>query len=78
MGNGGSTNGALLVSVAEAAKLLGISRNLCYELVREDRLPHVRLGRRVLGPRQGLEQWIAREAKLRQPETGVVSSLQRH
>lgn len=70
-----SENGAaLLFSVAEAAKLLGISRNLAYDLVREGRLPHIRLGRRVLVPRFALEQWVAMEAGLPR-QGGPVLSL---
>lgn len=70
-----SENGAaLLFSVAEAAKLLGISRNLAYDLVREGRLPHIRLGRRVLVPRFALEQWVAMEAGL-PGQGGPVLSL---
>ena len=49
-------DGPLLVSVPEAAKLLCISRNLAYELAAQGRLPHVRLGRRVLIRRFGLDQ----------------------
>ena len=52
----------LLLSVVEAATALGIGRNLCYDLVRQRRLPHVRLGKRILIPRQALEEWLAREA----------------
>ncbi len=73
-----SESGALLVSVEEAARLLCISRNLAYELVRQGRLPHVRLGRRVLIPRHGLEQWIAQEAGLPQPAGPVVSLRPQH
>ena len=72
----------LLISVPETARLLGIGRNLAYQLVREGRLPHVRLGRRVLVPRWCLEQWVAREARLDPPTREVVSSVstppQRH
>jgi len=69
----------LVLTVADAAKLLCISRNLAYELIRQGHLPHIRLGRRILIPRFGLEQWIAREAGLPQPPPEVVSSLpQRH
>ena len=71
-------NGTLLVSVAEAAKLLGIGRGLAYQLVQEKRLPSVKLGRRVLVPRQALEEWVAREAGLPQPAPSVVSSLPQH
>ena len=73
-----SDNGALLVSVAEAAKLLGIGRGLAYQLVQEKRLPSVKLGRRVLVPRQALAEWVAREAGLPQPEASMVSSLPQH
>ena len=73
-----SENGALLVSVAEAAKLLGIGRGLAYQLVQEKRLPSVKLGRRVLVPRHGLEQWIAQEAGLPQPAGPVVSLRPQH
>lgn len=69
----------LLLTVPEAARLLGISRNLAHDLVAQGRLPHIRLGRRILIPRFGLEQWIAREADPLQPQPPVVSSLpQRH
>ncbi len=74
-GNGGT----LMISVEEAARLLGISRNLAYDLVRQGRLPHVRLGRRILVPRFGLEQWLAKEASIPPPAPSVLSSpTQRH
>ena len=67
--NGGAP---LLISVPEAARLLNIGRALAYQLVQENRLPHLRLGRRVLVSRPALEAWIARE--LAGPgEAGVFS-----
>ena len=72
-----SASETLTVSVDEAARLLGISRNLAYDLVREGRLPHVRLGRRILVPRFGLEQWLAREANVDPPAPTVLSSARR-
>lgn len=42
----------------EAAALLGISRNLAYELVARKELPSVRLGRRVLVPRRALDRLL--------------------
>jgi excisionase family DNA binding protein len=73
-----ATDESVLLTVPEAARLLRISRNLAYELIRQGRLPHVRLGRRILVPRFGLEQWIAREAGLPQPPRPMVSLPQRH
>jgi excisionase family DNA binding protein len=56
----GEDEGArLTVTVVEAARLLGISRNLAYELVRTKQLPAVRVGaRRLLIPLSGLKQWL--------------------
>lgn len=55
---------SFLLTVPEAARLLRISRNLAYELIHQNALPHVRLGRRILIPRRGLESWVEREAGL--------------
>jgi len=46
---------ALVVTVEEAGRLLGISRGLAYGLVAHHELPHVRLGRRIVIPRTALE-----------------------
>ena len=54
-------NNPLLLSVDQAAKLLNIGRGLCYQLVRENRLPHLRLGRRLLISSQALEHWVQQE-----------------
>lgn len=48
----------LTLTVDEAAGLLGISRNLAYELVGRGEVPSVRLGRRVLVPRRALEEML--------------------
>jgi excisionase family DNA binding protein len=47
----GMTQDSLVVSVTEAAALLGISRRLAYELARTGELPAVRLGRCLVVPR---------------------------
>jgi excisionase family DNA binding protein len=48
-------DGRLVLSVTEAARLLGISRALAYELVARGELPSLRLGRRIVVPRRALE-----------------------
>jgi excisionase family DNA binding protein len=53
----------LLLSVREAAKVLGIGRDATYQLVREHRLPAVRIGRRLLIPRALLEGWVEDQAQ---------------
>lgn len=51
-----------MLTVEEAALFLRISRNLAYELVRQGALPHLRLGRRLLVPRQTLERWVEEQS----------------
>ena len=58
-------NDRLLLNISEVASLLAIGRNLTYELVRTGNLPHVRLGRRVLIPRDALLAWIQSEVRPR-------------
>lgn len=48
----------LVLTVSEAAKHLGISRALAYELVARGELPHLRLGRRIVVPRRALEAML--------------------
>jgi excisionase family DNA binding protein len=73
----------ILLTVAEAAELLQISRDLAYELVARGELPHIRLGmagRVIRVPRFGLEQWIAREAGVPASAVETVHQpvIQRH
>jgi excisionase family DNA binding protein len=46
---------SLVVSVPEAARLLGISRTHAYELVTRGELTHVRLGRRIVVPKHAID-----------------------
>ena len=50
----------LALSVEEAGALLGISRDLAYDLVARGDLPSARLGRRLVVPRRALEETLAR------------------
>ncbi len=49
----------LCLTVPEAAEMLGISRNFAYELVKQGQLPVIRLGKRLLVPKIGLEKKLA-------------------
>lgn len=53
-----------LLTISEAARRLRISTSLAYELVRQGRLPHLRLGRRVVVPARELDRWISERARL--------------
>ena len=44
----------LVLTVAEAGELLGISRAFAYELVARGELPVIRLGRRIVVPKAAL------------------------
>jgi excisionase family DNA binding protein len=46
---------SIVVSVSEAAKLLGVSDDLVYELTARGDLPCVRFGRRKVIPRRAIE-----------------------
>lgn len=50
----------LALSVEEAGALLGLSRDLAYDLVARNELPAVRLGRRLVVPRRALEETLLR------------------
>ncbi len=54
------TNDAVY-TVAEAARLLRVSKPTLYEALRTGVVPCLRLGRRVLIPRAGLERLLAGE-----------------
>jgi excisionase family DNA binding protein len=49
----------LTVTPAEAARLLGISRNLAYEAARRGEIPTIRIGRRILVPIAALERLLS-------------------
>ncbi|HTT88937.1 MAG TPA: helix-turn-helix domain-containing protein [Acidimicrobiales bacterium] len=53
-------NTVLVVTVTEAAEMLGISRSLAYELARTGQLPSLRLGRRLVVPRAALVSLLER------------------
>ncbi|HXY44784.1 MAG TPA: helix-turn-helix domain-containing protein [Acidimicrobiales bacterium] len=52
------TGEALLLTVAEAAKRLGISQSTLRQLIASGEMEHVRVGRRILLSRTGLQRFI--------------------
>ena len=52
----------LCITVPEAAKMLGLSRNFTYELVKRGELPSIKFGKRKLIPKLALEKRLE-EAK---------------
>lgn len=64
-----------VLTVPEVAKTLGIGRNSAYELIRQHKLPALRLGRRIVIPRVALQRFLdqagqlATESETRGPPT---------
>ena len=54
----------LCINPTEAAKQLHISRTKMYELLRQNVIPHVRLGRRILIPTKELEHWLHEQSDI--------------
>jgi excisionase family DNA binding protein len=51
-------NHRLVFTVTEAAYLINVSRAFAYELVARGELPSIRLGRRIVIPRIGLQKLL--------------------
>ena len=54
----------LTLSVPEVAKVLGISRSGAYELVRSAGFPHIRIGNRIVVPRDKFIAWIDQQTEV--------------
>ena len=52
-----------VLTVDETARLLRISRGLAFTAVRDGTLPSIRIGRRILVPRQALHDWVSRSCR---------------
>ena len=53
----------LTLSVAEAAKVVGISDRYMYDLVKTEGFPTIRVGRRLLVSAPGLMRWLEAKAQ---------------
>ncbi len=49
----------LVWTIPEAAKKLGIGRNTAYEAARRGQIPTIKIGKRLLVPREALERKLA-------------------
>ncbi len=48
----------LVYTVNETAQILNIGMNKAYELIQQKQIPNVRVGRKILIPKQALEKWL--------------------
>ena len=53
----------LVLSVAEAAEIVGISDRYMYSLVKTEGFPTIQIGKRLLVSRPGLERWLEAQAQ---------------
>lgn len=51
----------LMLSVPEMAAALGISRAGAYELARSEGFPALRIGNRIVIPKDKLQEWVDRQ-----------------
>ena len=58
LGPADADKGALALSVPEAGRLLGLSRNAAYEAAARGDLPTVRIGSRIFVPRRALDAML--------------------
>lgn len=50
----------LTYTVEQAAQLIGISRAAAYEAIKKNEIPHRKIGRRIVVPRNQLQEWLTR------------------
>ena len=56
------TSEVLCYKVENLCGLLGVSRPVAYKLAQRTDFPTIRLGRRVLIPKSGLEKWLEQQS----------------
>ena len=49
----------MTLSVSEAAKMIGISKPKVYDLIREDQLPGIHVGKKIVIPKQAVMDWLS-------------------
>ncbi len=66
-------NEKLTLSVEEAGKLLGVSRQVAYQLIHRTDFPTLHIGRRILAPKKQLEAWMDRNVSGAGTDAGQIS-----
>ena len=65
------SEGRLTVTVAEAGRMLGVSRSLAFQLARQGVIPTLRLGaRRLVVPKVALQRMLSEAGSGKQTERG--------
>ena len=53
----------LLLNVKQLVDLMGVSDSSIYELIQEDDFPSLRIGKRIVVPKEKFIQWVERNTK---------------
>lgn len=53
----------LLLNAKQLSGLLGVSDSSVYELIQEDDFPSLRIGKRIVIPKEELRKWISAHTK---------------
>ena len=54
-----TNNEKAVLSVQELADYLGIGRTTCYALIKENQFRTVRVGKKILIPKESVNNWLA-------------------
>jgi len=57
-----TTEEAEVLTIAEAAKVLRVARNTVYQATKRGDIPSIRVGRRILIPREALDRMLKPDA----------------
>jgi len=49
----------LVYTVREIAKILGIGINSAYDLIHQNKVPYIKLGRKIRIPKRAFEAWLS-------------------
>lgn len=47
-----------IYQISEVAEILGISKSYVYQLIKEEKIPVVKLGRRIIIPKPKFDHWF--------------------
>ena len=57
---------------ADLSLILPVSRATLYRMAEQKRIPSLRIGRRVIIPREPFKKWIEKECGMGNPSMGVI------
>jgi len=68
------TTEKLVLSVPEAGRMLGISRAQAYLMAKTEKIPTIKLGRRIVVPKSALEKMLANAGQVKQKDATSLNN----